>query len=85
MPKLTNELYNALKWLALIGLPAAASLYFAMAGIWGWPDADKVVGSITALDTFLGLLVHASSRQFSKVNNVVVIPTPKVRLTPPSE
>jgi len=71
--KLTNELYNALKWLALVGLPAVATLYFALAGIWGWPDPEKVVGSITALDTALGIMLHLSSSKFSKENALIIV------------
>jgi hypothetical protein len=74
--KLSNELYNALKWLAQIGLPAIATLYFALAAIFGWPDADKVVGSITAVDAFLGASLQFSSAKFSKDNTLVLIKKP---------
>lgn len=60
----TNKAYNVLKSLALIWLPAAATLYFALAGIWEIPDATQVVGSITALDAVLGGLLGISSKTY---------------------
>lgn len=60
----TNKAYDVLKSVALIWLPAVATLYFALAGIWGIPDATQVVGSITALDTVLGGLLGVSSKTY---------------------
>jgi hypothetical protein len=59
--KLSNETYDKLKWVAQIFLPATASLYFALANIWGLPNAEQVVGTITAVDAFLGILLGISS------------------------
>lgn len=60
----SNKAYNVLKPLALVWLPALGTLYFALAGIWGIPDATQVVGSITAVDTALGALLHLSSKTY---------------------
>ena len=46
---MSNNLYDVLKWIAQIALPALATLYFALAEIWGFPYAAEVVG--TARDT----------------------------------
>lgn len=62
----TNKLYDQLKFLALVLLPALGSLYFALAAIWGFPNAEKVIGSITAIDTFLGIVLHLSNAQYYK-------------------
>lgn len=62
----TNKLYDNLKLLALVYLPAIGTLYFAFAGIWGLPYAEKVIGSITALDTFLGVVLHLSNSAYYK-------------------
>lgn len=64
--KLSNKLYDAMKWIALIALPAAGTLYFALAGIWNWPFADQVVGTITAVDTFLGAACGIASASYNK-------------------
>ena len=53
--KLSNKQYDILKWIALIALPAAGTLYFTLATIWGFPYGDQVVGTITAVDTLLGI------------------------------
>lgn len=65
--KLSNKLYNALKWLTMIVLPALATLYFAMAGIWGFPYGEQVVGTITALVTFFGVVLGVSTAQYNKL------------------
>lgn len=64
--ELSNKTYDVLKWIALIALPAIGTLYFALAGIWGLPYGEQVVGTITAVDTFLGALLGISSVSYSK-------------------
>lgn len=73
---LNSKVYDVLKQVALVWLPALATLYFAIAGIWHLPDADQVVGSITALDTFLGVVVHVSNSNYEPPTdgNMVVDP-----------
>lgn len=64
--KMENKTYDVLKWVAMILLPAAGTLYFALAGIWGLPYAEQIVGTITAIDTFLGVILGLSSNQYNK-------------------
>lgn len=64
--KLKNKTYDALKWIALYLLPALGTLYFALSGIWGIPYGEQVVGTITAADTFLGVLLGISSASYKK-------------------
>lgn len=66
--KMSNQTYDVLKWIAQIAIPAVATLYFALAGIWGWPYGEEVVGTLTAVDTCLGVLLGISSAQYNKVN-----------------
>ena len=61
-----GKTYDQLKWLALIGLPALGTLYFALAGIWGLPAAEQVVGTIVAVDTFLGVVLRISQGQLTQ-------------------
>ena len=63
---MSNRTYDILKWIALIFLPAIGTLYFALAGIWSLPYAEEVVGTITAIDTFLGCLLGVSSATYNK-------------------
>lgn len=67
--KLSNKVYDVLKWIAMYLLPAAGTLYFALAGIWGLPYGEQIVGTITAVDTFLGVLLGISTVQYKKAEN----------------
>lgn len=64
--KLTNKLYDILKYVATIGLPATGTLYFALSSIWGFPYGEQVVGTITALSTFIGVLIGISNAKYRK-------------------
>ena len=64
--KLDNKTYDVLKWIAQILLPAAATLYVAVAGIWGFPYAKEIAGTISAVDLFLGALLGISSMNYYK-------------------
>jgi hypothetical protein len=64
--KISNRSYDIAKWIAQIGLPALGTLYFALAKIWGLPYAAEVVGTISAVDVFLGSLLQISTSQYNK-------------------
>lgn len=64
---LNNKIYDALKWIALVVLPAVATLYGALAPTWGWPYSEQIVYTITAVDTFLGALLGISNLNY-KIN-----------------
>ena len=63
---MSNKVYDILKWIALVVLPAIGTLYFALAGIWHFPYGEQVVGTITAIDTFLGAILGISNIQYKK-------------------
>lgn len=65
---MSNKLYDVLKWIAQICLPALATLYFAIAKIWNLPFSEEIVGTITAVDLFLGALLGISTIQYNKQN-----------------
>ncbi len=62
----SNKVYDVLKWIAQYFLPAVGTLYFTLASIWNFPYGEQVVGTITAMDTFLGVLLGLSSSQYGK-------------------
>lgn len=64
--KMSNKVYDVLKYIAQIVLPAVATLYFALSSIWGLPYGEQIVGTITAIDAFLGALLGISSMQYKK-------------------
>ena len=67
--KLPNKVYDVLKYVAIVGLPAIGVLYAALAKIWGFPYGVEIVGTITAIDTFLGALLQISTYNYKKGDN----------------
>ncbi len=63
---MSNKTYDILKYIAQIVLPALGTLYFALSTIWGLPYGEQVVGTITAIDAFLGALLGISTAQWKK-------------------
>lgn len=66
---MNNKTYDVLKWVAQYLLPALATLYFAIAQVWGLPYGEQIVGTITAIDTFLGVILGISIAQYNKALN----------------
>ena len=64
--KLSNKTYDIIKWIAMYLLPALGTLYFALSGIWDFPFGEEVVGTITAVDTFLGVLLGISNIKYAE-------------------
>ena len=64
--KISNKVYDVLKWIAQYLLPALGTLYFALSTIWGFPYGEEVVGTITAIDAFLGAILGLSSATYYK-------------------
>ena len=63
---MSNRVYDILKYVAQIVLPAIATLYFALSQIWGLPYGEQIVGTIAAIDCFLGALLGISTAQYKK-------------------
>ena len=63
--KLTDKQYDILKWIAMIVLPAIGAFYFTLANIWGLPYAEQIVGTITAVDTLLGVSTSQHNKRKS--------------------
>lgn len=61
-----DRVYENLKWVTQILLPAAGTLYFALGGIWDWPNIEQVVGTVTAVVTFLGITLGISGHNYQK-------------------
>jgi imidazoleglycerol phosphate synthase glutamine amidotransferase subunit HisH len=68
MLKMNNETYDVLKFIAQILLPAVGTLYFALATIWGFPYGEQIVGTITAVDAFLGTCLGISTKNYREGN-----------------
>lgn len=61
-----NKVYDILKWIAQILLPALGALYFGLAKIWGFPYASEIVGTISLIDAFLGAILQISTNTYNK-------------------
>lgn len=68
---LPDNIYNILKWICIIFLPALATLWFALGKIWGFPYLAEVEGTIIAIDTFIGALIGISSLNYNKISDKV--------------
>lgn len=64
--KMTNKVYDTLKWIAQYLLPALGTLYFTLSQIWGFPYGEEAVGTITAIDTAIGIVLGISNAQYRK-------------------
>lgn len=64
--KMSNTVYDVLKFIAQIVLPALATLWAALGKIWGWPLVTEITATICAVDTFLGALLGISSYNYNK-------------------
>ena len=64
--RMSDDVYDVLKFIAQIVLPACGTLYFARASIWGLPYGEQIVGTITAIDAFLGAILGVSTKQYIK-------------------
>lgn len=64
-PLLSDRMYNILKAMVTIVFPALGALYFALAQIWGLPEPEKVLGTIAAVSTFLGVLIGISTKSYN--------------------
>lgn len=67
---MSNKVYDILKFIAQIVLPAIGTLYFGLATIWGLPYAGEIVGTITAVDTFLGAILGISTIKYNKSKDI---------------
>lgn len=63
---MTNKTYNIIKWIARYLLPASATLYFALSAIWGLPYGEQVVGTLSALTIFLGVILGVSTAEYNR-------------------
>lgn len=65
--KLNNKLYDVLKWICMIASPALCTLLVTLASLWGWAiPIEAIVGTITAVTTFIGVLIGISTHNYNK-------------------
>ena len=64
--QLNSKVYDVLKWITMIVLPACATAYVGLAAIWGWPYADEIAKTTAVICTLLGALLGISTAQYNK-------------------
>lgn len=64
--RLPDKVYDILKWVCLILLPASSTLYWSLSSIWGWPYTEQIIGTIAAVETFLGVIIGISTRTYNE-------------------
>lgn len=63
---MSNKVYDILKGIVMVVIPALATLYLTLASIWGWSNAEQIVATLTAINTFLGVVLGISSNKYKK-------------------
>ena len=66
-----NKVYDVLKWIAMYFLPALGTLYFALASVWGLPYGEQILGTISAVDAFLGVILGISKACYNGDGTIV--------------
>ena len=64
---LSNNVYDTLKWVTQLALPASAALYFGLSQIWGFPYGEEVVGTLALITVFFGTLLGVSTKNYNKI------------------
>ena len=65
--KMNDKVYDVLKWVCIIVLPAIATLWFTLGKIWGFPYLAEIEATIIAIDTFLGAILGVSTIQYDRI------------------
>ena len=63
---LPDKVYDILKWITMIVIPALATAYVGLAAVWGWPYADQIAKTAAVVCTLLGALLGISTAQYNK-------------------
>lgn len=61
---LNNKVYDTLKWITLVALPALATFYLALAQSWNFPYPTEIAATIAAVDIFLAALLGVSTSNY---------------------
>ena len=69
--KLSGKVYDVLKFIAQIVLPALAALYGTLAGIWNLPYGEAIVATISAVDVFLGAVLMIDSKTYFDTKEII--------------
>lgn len=63
---MSNKLFDTIRLIGELILPALATCYAALGAIWGWPYIEAVVGSAAAVTACIGAIVNGLRKQYKK-------------------
>ena len=63
---LPNRVYDALKWVVMVVIPALTTAYVGLSAIWGWPYATEVAKTSAVVCTLLGALLGISTAEYRR-------------------
>lgn len=63
---ISNKMYDVLKWITMICIPAVTTAYVGLSAVWGWPYATEVAKTSAVICTLLGALLGISTAQYNK-------------------
>lgn len=66
---LPNKVYDALKWIAIIFMPAAIVLWTELGNVWGWPYVTEIAATLAAIEAFMGATLGVSTATYNKQRN----------------
>lgn len=66
--KMNDKVYNVLKYVSLIVLPAIATFYLGLSNVWGLPYGEQISATVTLIDTLLGSMLMISTKNYNKQN-----------------
>lgn len=75
--RLKNSIYDFLKWLCLIALPALATYVLQVGEIWGWSEYVRVAKTISCTAFLIGCLIGVSTVAYNKFVKLQNAPEPE--------
>ena len=67
--KLPSPVYDVLKWVVLVVIPACTTAYVGLAAVWGWGYAEPIAKTSAIVCTLLGALLGISTIAYNKDQN----------------
>lgn len=67
-----NKVYDILKWICMILLPAVVALYASLSSTWGWPNSEEIVATLAAIEVFMGAVLKISTANYNKRQAVTI-------------
>lgn len=64
--KLPDKVYDVLKWIVMICIPALTTAYVGLSAVWGFPYAEEIAKTSAVVCTLLGALLGISTAQYNK-------------------